>query len=715
MLQIAVALFSEDVGLIPKNTILKILEEAIKNPVTQKEMKDLFVAMATSDNSRKAKKYKEIPYFNGGIFNEVQAVELNFKELDLLHEASKQDWSKVRPSVFGSIFEASMDPGKRNNLAAHYTSELDIQKIVYPSIVRPFRNRILEAKSKKEFSLILKEIREFKVLDPACGSGNFLYIAFRELRRLEVEVIEIISELEKSQQTKMAMVSPKNFFGIDINDFGLELAKVSLCIGRKLSADEFSISDNVLPFEHLEENFLNADALFVKWPEVDAIIGNPPFHGKRTIKEKLSDKYVLSVRKRFPEVPKHIDYCSYWFRLAHAQTANFIGLVGTNSIAQGLTRQATLDYVIKNGGKIHYAISTQDWSGDAAVHVSIANWHKSKQKLEPILDGKNVKEISSSLSSAFDVTKAIRLNQNMSLSFQGCNMNGKGFILDSAKAETLIKQDAKNRAVLRPMMDGSGIVDQIVPSEWVIDFAGMSIEQASNYENLFQIVKLKVKPDRQKKKEKAVRDKWWLFERPRVELRKALENKKFYFAISQVSKFTVFRKLSVDILPCEATMIVASDDDYILGVLNSKLHRDWVKAQASTLKGDTRYTNTTCFETFPFIWDSTTKIAAEIREIAKELDDFRLSECEARKITFTQLYNDFFEEKTSRLYRLHESLNLACCKLYGWKYDPFRDYNAELFGLNHNIAADELIEPSNTILKAKLARNKKSKKMANEK
>lgn len=711
VLQIVVALFSEDVELIPKYTILKILEEAIKNPITQKELKDLFVAMATKDPSKKPKKYRDIPYFNGGIFNEVQAVELNFKELDLLYQASKQDWSKVRPSVFGSIFEASMDPEKRDNLAAHYTSELDIQKIVYPSIVRPFRSRILEAKSKKDFSLILKDIREFKVLDPACGSGNFLYIAFRELRRLEVEMIEKITEIEKTKQIKMAMVSPKNFFGIDINGFGLELAKISLCIGRKLSADEFAITDNVLPFEHLEENFLNEDALFTKWPTVNAIIGNPPFHGKRTIKEKLTDEYVRSVRERFIDVPKHIDYCSYWFRLAHDQTAKFIGLVGTNSISQGLTRKATLDYIIQNGGKIHYAISTQEWSGDAAVHVSIANWHKSNLKLELILDGKNVKEISSSLSSAFDVTKAARLKQNMSLSFQGCNMNGSGFVMSASEAQKIIKQDSKYSKVLRPMMDGTGVVNLVFPTEWVIDFAGLNIEQASKYEKVFEIVKAKVKPKRLKKKDKAVREKWWLFERPRVELRKALISKSYYFAISQVSKFTIFRKLSIDILPCEATMVVASDDDYIFGILNSKLHRDWVKAQASTLKGDTRYTNTTCFETFPFIWDSKSKLVEEIRKIAKQLDDHRLNECKSREITFTELYNHFFEEKTSQLHKLHEELNSAVCQLYGWKYDPSKNYNAELFDLNHKLAEEETKASKDLNSKDKLKSPTKPKKV----
>ena len=187
VLQLVVALFAEDVDLIPKYTLLKILEEAIKKPVTQKELKDLFQAMANEKVNSKPKKYKDIAYFNGGIFSEVEPVELNFKELDLLYDASKYNWEKVRPSVFGSIFEGSMDPEKRHGHGIHFTSELDIQKIVGPTIVRPFRERIEKAKTKKEkgkyfrrfvnlkFSILLAVAETFYILH----SENFADLKLR--------------------------------------------------------------------------------------------------------------------------------------------------------------------------------------------------------------------------------------------------------------------------------------------------------------------------------------------------------------------------------------------------------------------------------------------------------------------------------------------------------------------------------------------------------
>jgi len=459
VLQIVVALFAEDVGLIPKYTLNRILTDAAKNPVFQKEMTDLFVAMSTESKQKKPKKFSEIPYFNGGIFNHVDAIELSFDEIILLAEASKQDWSKVRPSIFGSIFEASMDPNKRHDLGAHFTSEIDIQKIVFPTIVKPIRYKIESAKTKKEMAKVLQEIRDFKVLDPACGSGNFLYIAFRELRRLEVEVMELIQDKEKTKQISLSMVSPHNFYGIDVNKFGLELAKVAMCIGRKLCADEFKVQDEILPFENLDENFLNDDALFCKWPEADAIVGNPPFLGGRNIRRDRGDNYTDKLYAKFPDVAGQPDYCVFWFRLAQQSSANLIGLVGTNSISQGQTRLASLDYILKNKSEIQYAISTQVWSGDANVHVSIVCWSKNSNTNKKLLDGFEVDCIPATLKNEINVTSAKIFQNNKNLSFQSCELGGKGFVLNQTQASSFYRSNIKNKEIVKQMIDGRSLAN----------------------------------------------------------------------------------------------------------------------------------------------------------------------------------------------------------------------------------------------------------------
>lgn len=682
VLQIVVALFAEDVNLIPKYTIYKILEDAVENPVTQKEMTDLFRAMSMDDISKKPKKYKNMPYFNGGIFEEVSAVELNFKELDLLFEASKKNWSKVRPSIFGSIFESSMDQSKRHDLGAHFTSEGDIQKIVYPTIVMPFRKKIDAANTKPALSKVLKEIREFRVLDPACGSGNFLYVAFKELRRLEVEVMDLLSEKTGSKQISLSMVSPKNFYGIDVNGFGIELAKVALCIGRKLSADEFGVSDNILPFENLDDHFFKTDALFMEWPQVDAIIGNPPFLGGKYLRRDRGEEYAEKIYATFPEVKGQPDFCVFWFRKAQDSEALQVGLVGTNSIAQGQSRDASLEYILQKNSEINYAISTQIWSGDANVHVSIVCWSKVKTNFPKVLDGKIVPFINSSLKNEVDVTKAKRLINNENLSFEGCQLAGKGFVISQEQALDWINKRKTNSEVLKKMIDGKSLVNPNAEQEWVIDFNQMTIEEASKFVEPFSHVKINVKPERDFNSEKRRKEKWWQFGRSRGEMRSKLKPLKHYFCLPKIAKYTNFRKISTQVLPCEANMVVASDDFYILGILNSKIHLDWVKAQGSTLKSDIRYTNTNCFETFPFLWGEKSKKVESIRAVAEELEKHRVSESIKRKTSITQLYNQFINEPTSELYKLHEQLNKACCDLYGWKYDSKTNYNEELFKLN---------------------------------
>jgi hypothetical protein len=723
VLQIVVSLFAEDVKLIPKNTIYKILEDAVQKDIkTQKELTDLFIAMANKDTSKKPKKYKEIPYFNGGIFEDVETVELNYKELDLLFDAAKKDWSKVRPSIFGSIFESSMDQDKRHNLGAHFTSEGDIQKIVYPTIVMPIRKKIEVAKTKPALTKVLEEIRKFKVLDPACGSGNFLYVAFKELRRLEVEVMELLAEKTGSQQISFSMISPKNFYGIDVNGFGVELAKVALCIGRKLSADEFKVQDTVLPFENLDDHFFKTDALFSKWPDVDAIIGNPPFLGSRKMRDSgFADEYMEKLWSLYPdnEFPGNADFCCYWFRKAHDQKAKYVGLVGSNSITQNESRKASLGYITNHNGIIHYAVSSQVWSGDAKVHVSIVNWVKENWSEKYILDGLEVSQINSSLKSESDVSGACPLQVNKNICFQGVvPMPLERYLLTEQQARDFIKKDKKNELVIKRLLAADDVTDKydLKPDRFIIDFNDWSIEASSKFKLPFEFIEHKKSEE---KKKKDIHKKWWQLWRPRMEMKNSINGLDKYITIPGVSKWTIPVVVSSDWRAyVNSTFVIASKDYFLLGVLSSKLHRDWVLAQSSTLKGDTRYTNTTCFETFPFLWSIDEKQKNKIRHIMKQLDDYRLKIMSQNEYGITKLYNQFFHEPSSQLHKLHEELNKACCELYGWKYDPTKNYNDQLFKLNQQMykkeagAQGDFLEVSakENIAKKKAKKTKKSAK-----
>lgn len=164
---------------------------------------------------------------------------------------------------------------------------------------------------------------------------------------------------------------------MDLNPFAVELARVTLMIARKVAIDKFNLTEPALPLDTLDNNIVYKDALFSDWVKADAIIGNPPFLGGKHIRLNLGDDYV---DRLFEKYPKDVDFCSYWFRLSHDNIDNNgrVGLVATNSISQGKSRKVSLDYINENGGYIHEAISTQEWSGEAKVHVSIVNWSKIK-------------------------------------------------------------------------------------------------------------------------------------------------------------------------------------------------------------------------------------------------------------------------------------------------------------------------------------------------
>jgi type II restriction/modification system DNA methylase subunit YeeA len=642
VLQIVVALFSEDVELIPKNTLFKILHEAIKQPVTKKELYDLFTAMAEEKENKKPKKYRDISYFNGGIFNKIEPIEFTLEELFILADASEFDWSQVSPSIFGAIFESSVD--NRHIHGEHYTFEVDIQKIVTPTIVRPFQNRIDKAlankkTAKKELAVILKDIREFKVLDPACGSGNFLYVAFKELRRLERRVLDELDTLDPKNSKRggtigeTSGVHPRNFYGIDVRSFALELAKISLCIGRKISSDELGINDNILPFDNLDKNFQHKDALLeAKWPEVDAIIGNPPFQSKNKMQEEFGRVYLSKLRESFPEVSGMADYCVYWIYLSHKKLRDGCraGLVGTNTIRQNQSRESGLDYVVSNGGTITEAVSTQVWSGDAQVHVSIVNWVKGKDALVKKLfyqDGNELtspwkvfelESISSSLSYQLDVTKARKLKKNNvpKICFQGQTHGHLGFLLQNKKALEFIKKNKDNFEILKPYLTADELLGRKYSDafkRFVIDFHPRDILGAKKFKDLFEIVEEKVLPTRIKSAEKEKKEneklkkenskakinrhhqnflaRWWLLSYPREDLMVNLKKMKRYIVCAQHPKRNIIECVSTNINPNAALMAFRLADNYSFGVLQSDIHWSWVIEKGSTIKAEFRYTS----------------------------------------------------------------------------------------------------------------------------
>lgn len=725
-LQSVVALFSEDVGLIPKSTVYKILRGLLSDSKSSNEdMNLLFKAMSELNKSNKPKQYKDIPYFNGSIFKTTSVnINLKLEEIEILYDASKHDWKKVRPSIFGSVFEGSTNVHIRHAHGMHYTSESDIQKIVGPTITQLFRERIDKANTVKGKKKVLEEIRTFKVLDPACGSGNFLYIAFRELRRLEMEILKDLEEAKKIEQSELKfLVSPKNFYGIDTNRFGLELAKVALSIGRKISADEYNVHDNTLPFDDLENNFFCEDALFAKWPKVDAIIGNPPFLGSKKMKVELPVEYVNKVRTNFPEVPGRADYCVYWFRKAHdnLQKNQRAGLVGTNTIRENYSREGGLDYIVKNKGTITEAVSTQVWSGEASVYVSIVNWMKGdflgKKKLSNQLGNRidspwNVEyteRINSSLTSNISVkgVHVLQANNKPKRTFQGQNTScTDGFLISNELAKDFCENSPINCDVVFSCLQGEDLLTlkgkNRKPTEYMIDFGGMGNLDARRYKEPFKHIENIVLPQVKFKAEKNSSQKkererhlniWWQHWRHRAKLKRAVRRTKKFIAISRVAKEpAIFDFVSSSVRITDALQAFVFEDNYSFGILQSKVHTLWFRHRCSTLgSSGLRYTGDTVFSTFPWPQNPSSKQVKKVSETVSILIKSRQEIMEKNKWGLRDLYDTLNEVGKNPLRDIHTELDKSVMQAYGMEnMQGDENYILQfLLDLNHDLYKKE--------------------------
>jgi hypothetical protein len=741
ILQSVVAMFAEDIGLLPEDLFTKLLDECRKSENPTAASYDLIGGLFRQMNDPKPArggKYAGVDYFNGGLFAKVEPVELQPGDIGLLFEAAKQKWQFVQPVIFGTLFEGSLGKEQRHALGAHFTYEADIQKIVRPTIVRPWEERIVAAKNVSDLLELLRQLRAFRVLDPACGSGNFLFVAYRALRELEQNLLVKLFAQDKKQFEKVGTasgISPKQFFGLDVNDNAVETAKVTLMLARRLaarSAHEFWDAhadvlpggdthalqfEKDLPLDNLDANIVCADALFTPWPEVDAIIGNPPFLGSRNLAKEHGYDYARKIYATFPDVPKMADFCVNWFRLAndHLKSGGHAGLVGTNTIRQNEAREASLDYIVKNGGTITEAVSTQVWSGDAQVHVSIVNWVKGTQKRKKKLftqlgDAKDspwkceeVDSINPMLTTKFDVTTAKPLcaNEDPKLVFQGQNPVHDGFFLQPAEAAQILKKHPNHVDVLFPYLIGEDLVVEGKPTRWIIDFARREMTEAMKYEAAFERVKKLVMPDVLAKAEvekKAtgkestrwtrMANRWWQFRDYQPGTMAAIAMLPRYIACPRVTKRPAFEFISSGIHPDNALAVFAFADDYSFGIMQSGIHWAWFTAKCSTLTARFRYTSDTVFDTFPWPQAPTLKQINAVVVAARELRNLRHEIMQDNGWSLRELYKSLETPGENRLRDAHATLDTAVRATYGMK--PAEDILAFLLKLNLELADKEL-------------------------
>lgn len=548
--QLVFCMFAEDVGLLPDNLFTKMLDLSRSDPASFAEnASTLFGAMA-QPNGKVG--FTRIDWFNGGLFQDDSALPVTREDVEELYQAALRDWSQIDPSILGTLFERGLDPAKRSQLGAHYTDREKIMMIVKPVIIDPLEAEWAEAlaritaliekapkrtaerlltpaekrkaeKLKDDAAAIhngfIERLVNFRVLDPACGSGNFLYVALRALKDIEHRANLDAEALGLPRG--FPRVGPESVLGIELNPYAAELARVSVWIGEiqwmrrnGFDAAKNPILRNLDTIECRDAVLDEATGARAQWPDADVVVGNPPFLGSSRMITELGEDYTSALRRAWPMVPGGADLVCFWFAGAWdkiiAGKLTIAGFVSTNSIRGGANREVLKP--IADHGQIFLAWDDQEWTVEgAAVRVSMVGFGKQNSQPMSVLNGEIANRIFADLTSRVDIISADKLVANRGICFEGFRKYGQ-LDVEGNKAREWLTQPLNvngrpNSAVLFPYIGGRDLVERN-SDVWVIDFHGYTEPESSYFELPFAHAVDLVKPYRMTVRDQQRREKW---------------------------------------------------------------------------------------------------------------------------------------------------------------------------------------------------------------
>jgi hypothetical protein len=687
---------------------------------------------------------------------------LEREEIGELLAAAKQDWREVDPSIFGTLLEQALDPKERSRLGAHYTPRAYVERLVIATIIEPLREKwnsvqgSLELDPKDALARVTafhRELCELRILDPACGTGNFLYVSLELLKRLEGEMLDMIERLggQEALRLEKFTIDPHQFLGLEINPRAAAIAELVLWIGylrwHLRTKGEPPTEPILREFKNIEKkdavlahdgfdakgNYINPRR--PEWPEADYIVGNPPFIGKGAmIREALGDHYVEALRSAHKHMNESADFVMYWWdRSAEmlsrkgTPTKRF-GLVTTNSITQIFNRRVVERHTSASPAiSVVMAIADHPWTratkDSAAVRIAmtvceagerqgVLNEAVSEEDLdtdEPrIVLRSRIGKINTDLTIGTDLTSTLPLTANASLSYNGVMLAGRGFVLGPSEAEHFINLDGDvAKQIVRPFVGGSDLVRKPKPKFIIDTFELTDAELRKKAPNLYQHLLTTLKPERDVNRDKAFRERWWLFGRNRPEIRSGNRGMQRFIATTETTKHRVFQFVDAKVLPDHMIIAIALADPMYLGVLSSRIHVVWTLNQGGTLEDRPRYNKSRCFDPFPFP-DPDAITRARIADLAERLDNHRKGVQIAHpSITLTAMYNVLQKINAKAtlspaedtilkdglvliLKELHDELDVAVAEAYGWPKDlSDEDILARLVALNKERAAEE--------------------------
>ena len=627
-------LFCEDSrGLFPQDAFLNYLRNV--EPIDMRDaLKKLFRALNTPRDQRDPydEKIKPFPYVNGGLFEEeveIPNFTQDIKHLLLFEVSQQTDWSKIDPTVFGGIFESTLNPETRAHGGMHYTSLENIHKVIDPLFLDDLYAEfeaihaevdVTDRTHRRHLENFRSKLSSLRFLDPACGSGNFLTETYRSLRELEDDVL---NDLYKGQ-TEIVFyaddedrVTLDQFYGIEINDFAVRVAKTALWIAQlQANNDSESMLDiSIQDFPLIDSaNIVEGNALRMDWNDVlpasecNYIMGNPPFLGAYSLTEAQKEDRKLI----FGNSGGILDYVACWYKVAANYMQNHevhAALVSTNSITQGQQPEPLWKSLFDEGIHIDFAWTTFYWSSEASdpahVHCVIIGFSKIDEQPRRLFKSREnalvlCNNINGYLQAApnWFITKRTHQISGMPEMFMGCKPTGKPLIMEADEAEMLVKNEPQAEKWIRPFSMGKDFVDG--EQRYCLWLVGITMDELSHLPLIEKRVE-EIRDFRFASPKAATRKKAdtpWLFDEirvptnnPYIGVPKVTSGKRSYIPMGFVEN---------GMIPGDKLYFIDTDSLYVFGVLMSHMHMAWMRYSGGRLKSDYSYANTIIYNNFVF-------------------------------------------------------------------------------------------------------------------
>ncbi|MDA9345146.1 N-6 DNA methylase [Flavobacteriales bacterium] len=657
----------------------------------------LFNTLDTSDKSRSSlPAYLEaFPYVNGGLFNQkLKAPKFTRRSRQALIDSGELDWSAINPDIFGSMIQAVITPEHRGGLGMHYTSVPNIMKVIEPLFLNELKEEFEQANgNKKKYSQLLNRLHNIKIFDPACGSGNFLIIAYKELRRLEMEIFK------KNQTLALSGIKLSQFYGIELDDFAHEIAKLSLWLAEhQMNVQffkEFGRTNPPLPLKDAG-NITHGNAVRVDWETVCPknendeiyILGNPPYLGSRNQDKDQKEDMKFVFKRDY----KSLDYIASWFYLG----ANFIrginakcAFVSTNSISQGLQVSLTWPRVLGNDLEIGFAYQSFKWANNArnkaGVTVVIIGLSK-KSKKGKYLFNNNLKSTVTNInpylvdaSNVYIYSRTTPLSLFPVMNFGNMPADGGQLLFNPKEKSVFIRNEPSSEKYFKRLVSAHEFING--QDRWCL-----WLEDAKNYDiDSLPLVKERVDALREIRLNSSRPQ---LGDIPHLFAQITQPKNKDFILIPSTSsenrEYVPIGFFDSSYISTNSCLIVAHENPYLFSVLTSKIHMNWLKAVGGKLETRYRYSKNIVYNNFPFPPISTQR-KNELTQTAFRILEEREKHPEK---TLAQLYDP--NKMPEGLKEAHKQNDLAVESCY--RSTPFNSDDERLeylFKLYEKMIAEE--------------------------